>query len=45
MTNHNELVQLLKKINTEFEINNIITLKRVEVFTLILMMFFNMLDR
>lgn len=38
-------MELLKKVNTEFETNNIIIFKRVEIFTLILMMFFNLIDR
>ncbi|CAD8176368.1 unnamed protein product [Paramecium pentaurelia] len=45
LKNHKRLQELLKKVNIEFKNNNIITLKRVEVFTLILMMFFNLIER
>ncbi|CAK86351.1 unnamed protein product (macronuclear) [Paramecium tetraurelia] len=45
LKNRNNLVELLQKVNNEFETNNIITLKRIEVFTLILMMYFNLIDK
>ncbi|CAD8098064.1 unnamed protein product [Paramecium sonneborni] len=45
LTNQYELIELLKKINTEFEKNNLIKLRRIEVFTLIMMMFFNLIRR